>query len=115
MTTILAFPRRGRPWSALEHEALDQIGRAFTDHGVATDFGHGVTDEGDPWTAYHATADGAFLAHIARIGAAYLLVWADGKSVRSTSLHRFVEIVRLAPRMLRSRKEESRQTGSRRL
>jgi hypothetical protein len=94
MTTILAFPSRGRPWSSSEREVLDQIHRAFSDHGLMTNCEHGVTDEGDPWAAYHETAEGAFVAHIARIGVAYLLVWADGTSVRAASLYRLAKAAR---------------------
>ena len=94
MTTIVAFPSRGRPWSSSEREVLDQIHRAFSDHGLETNCEYGVTDEGDPWTAYYKTAGGAFVAHIARISAAYLLVWADETSVRAASLHRLAEAAR---------------------
>ena len=94
MTTILAFPRHGRPWSAPEREVLDQIHRAFGHQGLETKCEHGVTDEGDPWTAFFESAEGAFMAHIARIGVTYLLVLADGTSIRTTSLSRFADAVR---------------------
>jgi hypothetical protein len=94
MTTILTFPSRSCPWSSSEREVLDQIRRVFSDRGLETDCEHGITDEGDPWMACHETADGAFVAHIARIGVAYLLVWADGTSVRAASLNRFAEVAR---------------------
>ena len=94
MTTILAFQSRGRPWSSLEREVLDQIHRAFSDLGLETKCEHGVTDEGDPWTAFFESAEGAFMAHIARIGVTYLLVLADGTSTRATRLNRFADAVR---------------------
>ena len=94
MTTILAFPSRGRPWSSSEREVLDQIHRAFSDHGLETNCEYGVTDEGDPWAVYNETFKGSFVAHIARIGTTYLLVWADGTSVRAASLNRFADAAR---------------------
>jgi hypothetical protein len=73
MTAILAFP--SRRWNPTELDVLAKIGREIGNHGVATEREQGVTDEGDPWVAVHDTSGGALVAHIARIGAAYVLVW----------------------------------------
>ena len=91
MTALLAFPRRGHPWSSLEREVLDQIQRAFGNLGLATKCDHGVTDEGDPWTAFYA--EDTFVAHVARIDATYLLVLADGTSLRAATLNRLADAV----------------------
>ena len=92
MTTLLAFPRRGRPWSSLERDGLGQIQSAFANQGLATKCEYGVTEEGDPWTAFHA--EDTFVAHVARIDATYLLVLADGRSLRAATLNRLADAVR---------------------
>jgi hypothetical protein len=102
MPEPFAFPSRGHPWSSSEREVLDQIHRALSDGGLEIKCEHGVTDEGDPWTAFFATTEGSFVAHIARIGATYLLVRADGTSVRATRLDRIAGAVcrgRMPPNM----------------
>ena len=92
MTAILAFP--SRRWNPIELDVLAQIAREIGNHGVATEREQGVTDEGDPWVSFHDTARGELVAHIARIGAAYVLVWADGTSLCSASLSQFPNAVR---------------------
>jgi hypothetical protein len=99
MTAIFAFPSRSRPWSSSEGEVLDQIHSAFSDHGLETECEHGVTDEGDPWAAFFESAEGAFVAHVARIGVTYLLVLKDGTSMRATRLSRFADAVRSSGRV----------------
>jgi hypothetical protein len=99
MTEIFAFPNRGRPWSSSEGEVLEQIHRAFSEHGLETKYEHGVTDEGDPWTALFESAEGTFVAHIARIGVTYVLILADGTSMCATRLGRFADAVRSSVRV----------------
>jgi hypothetical protein len=93
MTTLLAFPRRGHPWSSLERKVLGQIQRALGNLGLAIKCEHGVTDEGDPWTVFYGSAEGRFVAHVARIDATYLLVLADGTSLRAATLNRLADAV----------------------
>ena len=94
MATIVNLPSRGQPWSANEHAILGQIHDVFGSEGIGTDCEHGITDEGDPWTAFFESKNGEFVAHVARIGLAYLFIWADGTSVCAPSLQRFLVVAR---------------------
>lgn len=86
MTTLLAFPASNQPWSAAERRVLDQLGKVVNQ---AAQCESGVTDEGDPWTAFFRSDD-SFVAHVARIGARYVLVWSDGTSAHASSLDRLL-------------------------
>jgi hypothetical protein len=86
MTTLLTFPIRGRPWTSAERSLLDQFGKAL---GEAIQCESGTTDEGDPWMVICDT-DSSVVAHIARIGAGYVMIWADGTSDFGASLNRLV-------------------------
>ena len=86
MTTLLTFPAPSLPWSAAERRLLDQLGKIVNQ---ATQCESGVTDEGDPWTAFFRS-DGSFVAHVARIGTRYVLVWSDGTSAYASSLDRLL-------------------------
>lgn len=94
MPQLIALPDSGRPWNASERGMLEQIQRAFREERPETQCKYGVTDAGDPWTAFHDAANGSPVAKIARIGAFYFLIWADETFVRATSLSRFLDAVR---------------------
>ena len=90
MTTLLSFPAPGLPWTSAERRLLDQMGKMV---GRATQCECGISDEGDPWIVF-CDADSSFIAHVARIGARYLVVWADGTSVHGVSLDRLLSSAR---------------------
>ncbi len=87
--------RRGQwPWRPYECRVIVAIHRAFSECGLSTDYEHGVTDEGEPWTVFYEMRNGEAVAHVARDHRSYVLVWPDRHSVRASDLGRFVEVVR---------------------
>jgi len=90
MTALLIFPIRGLPWTSAERRLLDQLGKAF---GEEIQCESGTSDEGDPWMAF-CEPDSSFIAHVARIGAGYVLVWANGTSMCGTRLDRLLRSAR---------------------
>jgi hypothetical protein len=65
---------------------LRHIRDVFEGYGIVLECEDGASDEGDPWLAYVDVQDGAFFAHIARIGLFYLLLWADETSAFALNL-----------------------------
>lgn len=89
---VVNLPSKGHAWSIDEQATLGQIHDALKGEGVETDCEHGMTDEGDPWTLFFSISNEEFVVHVARIGLAYFLVWADGTSVRAPNLQSFVTV-----------------------
>lgn len=101
---VVNLPSRGHAWSIDERATLGQIHDALEGEGVETDCEHGMTDEGDPWTLFFTVSNEEFVAHVARIGLVYLLIWADGTSVRAPNLQRLsIVAVRGVSHALRAR------------
>ena len=86
MTNLLTFPSPGVPWTSAEQTVLDRLGRVFA---KATECECGTTDEGDPWIVF-CGADSSFVAHVARIGTRYVMIWADGTSAYGADINRLL-------------------------
>ena len=94
MANITTFPTRGRTWSTSERLTLLEIHSALRELRPPMDCEHGISDEGDPWTVFYDRNHGSILAHVAREGSTYVLVWPDRTAVRTLDLSRFVDVAR---------------------
>ena len=94
MANLITFPARGHSWSTSERLTLLEIHGAFDGRGRSTNCEHGATDEGDLWTVFYDVQHGSVVAHVAKVGRNYALVWPDQSSVRTPDLSRFVDVVR---------------------
>jgi hypothetical protein len=81
------------PWTPYERADLAAIQREFSTQGIETDCEHARAEDGTPWTAYYAVSSGHFVAHVARQGRAYILVWPDQTSVRVRDKEQLVSVV----------------------
>lgn len=81
-------------WNTHELEVLAEIQRAFFRHGHATDYEHGMADDGSPWVTFYDRRDGSFVAHVARDRNCYVLICSDRTTERSSVMSRLVETVR---------------------
>ena len=83
------------PWTPYERAVLAAIQREFSAQGIETDCEHGRAEDGTPWTAYYAVSSGHFVAHVARQGRGYILMWPDHTSVQCRDMEQ-LSIVRRA-------------------
>jgi hypothetical protein len=81
-------------WSAHEVEVLVEIQQAFFRQGLATDYEHGIAEDGSPWITFYDTRDGSFVGHVARDREHYVLICSDRTIEHSPVMSRLVEIVR---------------------
>ena len=84
----------GGAWSLDESLRIGETSDAFRERGGATGYEHGVTDEGDPWTVFHEARNGMPVAHVARDGCTYVLIWRDRPPMRASDLSRLARAIR---------------------
>jgi hypothetical protein len=92
MGVLVQFPARG-PWNESERKVLAELQRIFRQKGVHTDCEHGRADDGTPWTAFYDIKNGSFVAHIARHGHNYVLLWPDRTAVRVLQMTQLADAV----------------------
>jgi hypothetical protein len=81
------------PWAPYESAVLSAIQREFSAQGIETDCEHGRAEDGTPWTAFYVVNSGLFVAHVARQGRNYVLMWSDHTSVQVRDMEQLVNIV----------------------
>ena len=84
------------PWAPYERAVLGAMQREFLALGIETDCEHGRAEDGTPWTAFYAISSGYFIAHVARQGRDYVLMWSDHTSVQVRDMQQLVSLVRRA-------------------
>ena len=84
------------PWAPYERAVLGAMQREFLALGIETDCEHGRAENGTPWTAFHIIGSGHFVAHVARQGRDYVLVWSDHTSVQVRDMQQLVSLVHRA-------------------
>lgn len=89
MANIISFPVRGE-WSELERDALSNAVLSLASRGVEIGLDAGLSDEGEPWITIFDPRDGGCLGHIARQGAAVVLISPDGTVMRGNSMSRLL-------------------------
>jgi hypothetical protein len=94
MGSVVNLHSGSGPWSPYEGAVLGAIQREFSVQGIETDCEHGRADDGTPWTAFYAVNTGHFVAHVARQGRNYILLWSDHSSVQCHDMEQLVSIVR---------------------
>jgi hypothetical protein len=82
------------PWAPYERAVLGDIHREFSSQGIETDCEHGRAEDGTPWTTFYAIGSEHSVAHVARQGRGYILVWPDHTSVQVCDMEQLVSIVR---------------------
>jgi hypothetical protein len=92
------------PWAPYERAVLAAIQREFSAQGIKTDCEHGRAEDGTPWTVFYAVGSGHSVAHVAREGRGYILVWPDHTTVQVRDMDQLACIVRrqLYPHALRA-------------
>ena len=94
MGHVLSLSEHSGPWAPWERAVLGEMQRAFEQQGLTTDCEHGVSDDGTPWTVFYELDYGEFVAHVARHGRGYVLLWPDQTSVRVIEMEKLVQVVR---------------------
>ena len=94
MATTTTHVARAGAWRPHEWAVIVAIHRALGEWGLSTDYEHGVTDEGEPWTVFYEMKNGESVAHVARDCRNYIFIWPDWHSVRAPDLGCFVGVVR---------------------
>lgn len=84
----------GGAWSLDDSLRIGEISDALRERGSATGYEHGVTDEGDPWTVFYEVRNGMPVAHVARDGLTYVLIWRDRPPVRASDLRSLARVIR---------------------
>ena len=84
------------PWAPYERAVLVAVRREFSTQGIETDCEDGRAEDGTPWTAFYAVGSGHFVAHVARQGRNYILMWPDHTSVQTRDMEQLVSVVRRA-------------------
>ena len=99
MGHVVSFSESRRPWARWERAVLGQLQIAFEQQGLKVDCEHGVSDNGTPWTVFYGIETGDFVAHVARHGRGYVLLWPDQSSVRVAEMEKLVPIVRSSTKL----------------
>jgi hypothetical protein len=84
------------PWGPYERAVLVAIRREFSAQGIESEWEDGRAEDGTPWTAFYAVGSGHFVAHVARQGRNYILMWPDHTSVQTRDMEQLVSVVRRA-------------------
>jgi hypothetical protein len=99
MGHVISFSAPTGPWAPSERAVLGEMQHAFEQQGLRTDCEHGISDTGTPWTAFYELDGGEFVAHVARHGRGYILLWPDQTSVRVTAMEKLVQVIRSSARL----------------
>jgi hypothetical protein len=99
MGHIVTFNAESGPWASWERSVLGEMQRAFEEQGLRIDCEHGLSETGTPWTAFYELDYGDFVAHVARHGRGYVLLWPDDTSVRVAEMEKLIQIVRSSARL----------------
>lgn len=94
MGSVVNLSSNRGPWASHERAICAAIQQGFSAQGIETGCEHGRAEDGTPWTAFYAADTGHFIAHVARQGRNYILLWSDHTSVQCRDMEQLVSIVR---------------------
>ena len=96
MSKVVNLHTDSGPWASYERGVLAAMQREFSAQGIETDCENGRAEDGTPWTAFYVVGSVHFVAHVARQGRDYILMWPDHTSVKVRDMGQLVSIVRRA-------------------